>query len=120
MNRMQQVGGISQNLAEQQMGTTGKGRKRDTRPALHTNFLPPRCGAGRANSRKHSGRTSRLAGRFLALLRAGGGSRPVPSVMRAEDLGFLGRSDAMDELRATVRRVAESPYAVLVTGESDR
>ena len=25
----------------------------------------------------------------------------------------------MDELRATVRRVAESPYAVLVTGESD-
>ena len=42
----------------------------------------------------------------------------MQSVMRADDLGLLGRSDAMDELRATVRRVAESPYAVLVTGES--
>ena len=42
----------------------------------------------------------------------------MPSKMNVDDLGLLGRSDAMDELRATVRRVAESPYAVLVTGES--
>jgi transcriptional regulator with GAF, ATPase, and Fis domain len=35
-----------------------------------------------------------------------------------EDLGLLGQSDAMDALRGTVRRVAESPYPVLVTGES--
>ena len=38
--------------------------------------------------------------------------------MTTDDLGLLGRSAAMDELRGTVRRVAESPYAVLVTGES--
>ena len=38
----------------------------------------------------------------------------------ADDLGLLGRSDAMAALRATVRRVAEAPYPVLVTGESDR
>ena len=48
------------------------------------------------------------------------GSRRVPSVMSADDLGLLGRSAAMDELRSAVRRVAESPYPVLVTGESDR
>ena len=40
------------------------------------------------------------------------------SVMRADDLGLFGRSDAMDDLRGAVRRVAESPYPVLVTGES--
>ena len=40
--------------------------------------------------------------------------------MRADDLELLGRSDAMDELRGAVRRVAQSPYPVLVTGESDR
>ena len=38
--------------------------------------------------------------------------------MTTDDLGLLGRSDAMDELRDAVRRVAESPYPVLVTGES--
>ncbi len=38
--------------------------------------------------------------------------------MSADDLGLLGRSAAMDELRSAVRRVAESPYPVLVTGES--
>ncbi len=40
--------------------------------------------------------------------------------MTTDDLGLLGRSDAMDELRGAVRRVAVSPYPVLVTGESDR
>ena len=38
--------------------------------------------------------------------------------MSADDLGLLGRSAAMDELRSAVCRVAESPYPVLVTGES--
>ena len=42
----------------------------------------------------------------------------MQSGMTADDLGLLGRSDAMDELRGAVRRVAESPYPVLVTGES--
>ncbi len=40
--------------------------------------------------------------------------------MTTDDLGLLGQSDAMDELRDAVRRVAVSPYPVLVTGESDR
>lgn len=35
-----------------------------------------------------------------------------------DDLGLLGRSDALVALRGTVRRVAESPYPVLITGES--
>ncbi|MDA1093281.1 MAG: sigma 54-interacting transcriptional regulator [Acidobacteria bacterium] len=35
-----------------------------------------------------------------------------------DDLGLLGRSDALVALRRTVRRVAESPYPVLITGES--
>ena len=38
--------------------------------------------------------------------------------MTTHDLGLLGLSDAMVELRAAVRRVASSPYAVLVSGES--
>ena len=40
------------------------------------------------------------------------------TAMPADDLGLLGHSDAMDELRGAVRRIAESPYPVLVTGES--
>ena len=39
-------------------------------------------------------------------------------MMGADDLELLGRSDTMDELRGAVRRVAQSPYPVLVTGES--
>ena len=33
-------------------------------------------------------------------------------------LGLLGESEVMDELRNTIRQVADSPYPVLVTGES--
>ena len=39
-------------------------------------------------------------------------------IMTTDDLGLLGCSDAMVELRDAVRRVAESPYPVLITGES--
>ena len=42
----------------------------------------------------------------------------MQSDMIADDLGLLGLSDAMVELRGAVRRVAESPYPVLVSGES--
>ena len=42
----------------------------------------------------------------------------MQSDVTADDLGLLGRSDAMEGLRDVVRRVAESPYPVLVTGES--
>ena len=42
----------------------------------------------------------------------------MQSGMPAQDLGLLGQSEAMDTLRGAVRRVAESPYSVLVTGES--
>ncbi len=35
-----------------------------------------------------------------------------------EDLGLLGRSHTMQALRSAVRRVAECPYPVLITGES--
>ncbi len=38
--------------------------------------------------------------------------------IHSEDLGLLGRSDAMARLRGSLRRVAESPFPVLVTGES--
>ena len=36
----------------------------------------------------------------------------------SDDLGLLGQSDIMTELRSAVRRVAQSPYTVLVMGES--
>jgi len=42
----------------------------------------------------------------------------VPSAMPKDDLGLLGRSDVMEELRDVVRRVADAPFPVLVTGES--
>ena len=48
------------------------------------------------------------------------GSRQGQNRMSTDDLGLLGQSNAMDELRDAVRRVAESLYPVLVTGESDR
>lgn len=48
------------------------------------------------------------------------GSQHGQNRMNTDDLGLLGQSNAMDELRDAVRRVAESPYPVLVTGESDR
>ena len=38
--------------------------------------------------------------------------------IHSDDLGLLGRSDAMARLRGSLRRVAESPFPVLVTGES--
>ena len=42
------------------------------------------------------------------------------SIPQPDDLGLLGQSDVMTELRQAVRRIAASPYPVLVTGESDR
>jgi two-component system response regulator HydG len=36
----------------------------------------------------------------------------------ADTLGLIGQSQVMDELRQAIRRVAASPYPVLVTGES--
>jgi two-component system response regulator HydG len=42
----------------------------------------------------------------------------VPNERTVDDLGLLGRSDAMLELRAAVRSMAGAPYSVLVTGES--
>ena len=36
----------------------------------------------------------------------------------SDDLGLLGSSEALVALRGTVRRVADSPYAVLILGES--
>jgi len=45
------------------------------------------------------------------------GSR-VPDDTNSDDLGLLGRSAAVVALRATVRRVADAPYPVLITGES--
>ena len=42
----------------------------------------------------------------------------MPSAMPKDDLGLLGRSDVMKELRDVVRRVADAPFPVLVTGES--
>ncbi len=42
----------------------------------------------------------------------------MPDDTNSDDLGLLGRSDAVVALRATVRRVADAPHPVLITGES--
>ncbi len=42
----------------------------------------------------------------------------MPDDANVDDLGLLGCSEALIALRATLRRVADSPYAVLITGES--
>lgn len=42
----------------------------------------------------------------------------MPDDTNSDDLGLLGRSAAVVALRATVRRVADAPYPVLITGES--
>ena len=42
----------------------------------------------------------------------------MQSATTPDDLGLLGRSNAMAELRDVGRRVAQAPYPVLVTGES--
>ncbi|MDE0828342.1 MAG: sigma 54-interacting transcriptional regulator [Vicinamibacterales bacterium] len=45
------------------------------------------------------------------------GSR-VPDDTNSNELGLLGRSAAVVALRATVRRMADAPYPVLIIGES--
>ena len=40
----------------------------------------------------------------------------MPDDTNSDDLGLLGRSAAVVALRSTVRRVADAPYPVLITG----